>query len=53
MPLLERDTDQKLQAKSVLEHLRKKHPGKYPRRTLRTLQRIHAANGGHQPDAIG
>jgi len=39
VPLLELDKDRKLQAKSVLKELRRRHPGKFPRSTLRTLQR--------------
>lgn len=39
VPLLENDHDRKLHAKSVLGHLRSKHPGEFPRKTLRTLQR--------------
>ena len=39
VPLLKRDADRKLHAKSVLSHLRAEHPGEFPRKTLRTLQR--------------
>jgi DNA-binding XRE family transcriptional regulator len=39
VPLLEADSDRKLQAKSVLRELRRRHPGEYPRSMLRTLQR--------------
>ena len=39
LPLLELDKDRKLQAKSVLKELRRRHPGKFSRSLLRTLQR--------------
>ena len=39
VPLLERDTDRKLHAKTVLKALRAKHPGEYPKKLTRTMQR--------------
>lgn len=39
VPLLERDTDRKLQAKTVLKALRAKHPGEYSKKLTRTMQR--------------
>ncbi|MEZ4321890.1 MAG: IS21 family transposase [Myxococcota bacterium] len=52
VPLLERDRDRKLQAKVVLGHLRKGHPGCFPKKLLRTLQRRvrdwRALNGSPQ-----
>lgn len=39
MPLLKRDEDRKLQAKSVLKELRRRYPGEFPKSLLRTLQR--------------
>ena len=39
VPLLERDQDRKLHAKSVLDHLKSEYPGQFSRKHLRTLQR--------------
>lgn len=39
VPLLQADTERKLQAKTVLKHLRTLHPGQYPRSLVRTMQR--------------
>jgi DNA-binding XRE family transcriptional regulator len=39
VPLLEADDDGGLEAKSVLEHLMREHPGKFEPGQLRTLQR--------------
>ena len=39
VPLLEADLQRKLQAKSILKHLRTLHPGDYPRSLIRTMQR--------------
>ena len=39
VPLLKSDKARKLQAKSVLNELRRRHPGEYPKSLLRTLQR--------------
>ena len=39
IPLLEQDTDRKLQARTLLKALQKSHPGQYPRSLTRTLQR--------------
>ncbi len=39
VPLLKRDKDRKLHAKTVLKELRSRYPGEYPRSLTRTLQR--------------
>ncbi len=39
VPLLSKDTERKLHAKTVLKGLRQKYPGKYPRSLVRTMQR--------------
>ena len=39
VPLLQKDTDRKLHAKTVLKALRLSHPGQFPRSLTRTLQR--------------
>ncbi|MCP3958869.1 MAG: IS21 family transposase [bacterium] len=39
VPLLEADKKRKLQAKTVLKELRRRHPGRFPRSMTRTLQR--------------
>ncbi len=39
VPLLERDTDRRLQARSILKELRRRFPGQFPRSLTRTMQR--------------
>lgn len=39
VPLLEGDKARKLQARTVLDEIRKRYPGKFPRKLLRTMQR--------------
>lgn len=39
VPLLRHDKERKLQAKTIIKDLRRKHPGHYPRSLVRTMQR--------------
>jgi len=52
VPLLKTDEERKLQAKSVLKELRRRHPGQFPKSLVRTMQRRmrdwRAMNGSPQ-----